>query len=414
MGGQRWNVIRAGSGASLLCVLGAVWALPAVARAQFQMPDPKQMAGIPRPVSDLPDGTVSVRLIRGSLSNNLKGQGVELHAGSRTLEAKTDDAGRAEFKGVAEGTTVKAVAEVDGERLESQEFPFPGKGGIRLLLVATDKAAAAAPPVTGQVTLGSQTRIVMEPGDESVQLYYLLSIQNSGAAPVNPPKTFTFDMPTGALGSSLLRGSSPQAAVTGTHVRVQGPFAPGTTAVQVACELPSSSGTLEITQQFPAQLEQFAVVVKKLGDTKLSSPLIAQQKDLSADGEAYIAASGAAVPADRPISLVLYDLPHHSAAPRVVALVLAVAIVLAGVWASSRKPEGEPGRVAERKRLVARREKLLADLVRLERDHLSGRGDRTRYAARREELIAALELVYGALDGDDTDPASADRAGRAA
>jgi hypothetical protein len=184
--------------------------------------------------------------------------------------------------------------------------------------------------------------------------------------------------------------------------------------VQVACELPSSSGTLEITQRFPAQVEQLSVVVKKLGDTKLSSPLIASQQDLKAEGEAYIAASGAAVPPDRPISLVLYDLPHHSAAPRMVALVMAVTIVLAGAWASSRTPDREPSRVAERKRLVARRDKLLADLVRLERDHVSGRGDRTRYPARREELIAALELVYGALDGDDTDPASADRAGRAA
>jgi hypothetical protein len=393
------------------------------------MPDPKQMAGIPRPVDDLPDGTVSVRLIRGSLSNNIVGHDVELQAGSRTLKAKTDDAGRAEFKGVAEGTTVRALAQVDGERLESQEFPFPGRGGIRLLLVATDKAnradgadktdktgtaAASAPPAVGQVALGHQSAIVIEPGDESVRIYYLLSIQNSGTAPVDPAKTFTFDMPTGALGTSLLRGSSPQAAVSGTHVRVQGPFAPGATLVQVACELHSPSGTLEITQRFPAQLEQLAVVVKKLGDTKLSSPMIAAQQDLNADGVAYIRASGAAVPADRPIQLVLSDLPHHSAAPRLVALVLAVAIVLAGVWASTRKPGDEPNRVTERKRLVARREKLLADLVRLERDHLNGRGDRGRYAARREELVAALEIVYGALDGDDTDPASADRAGRAA
>jgi hypothetical protein len=387
MARQRWWSARFLLLAGVVPLLGLQSAL---ARAQLQMPDPKQMAGIPRPVDDLPDGTVSVRLIRGSLSNNIVGHDVELQAGGRTLRAKTDDAGRAEFKGAAAGTTVKAVAQVDGERLESQEFPFPGHGGIRLLLVATDKAkgansadraAASTPAAVGQVVIARQSAIVMEPGDEAVQIYYLLSIQNSGTAPVNPAKTFTFDLPIGALGTSLLRGSSPQAAVSGAHVRVQGPFAPGTTLVQVACELPSAGGTLEITQRFPAELEQLAVVVKKLGDTKLSSPMIASQQDLNAEGEAYIRASGAAVPADRPIPLVLYDLPHHSAAPRMVAVVLAGAIVLAGVWASSRKPVDE-GRVAGRKRLVARREKLLADLVRLERDHLNGRGDRTRYAGR--------------------------------
>ena len=39
----------------------------ALRSAQFQMPDPKQMSGIPRPVTDLPAGHVSVRLIRGQL-----------------------------------------------------------------------------------------------------------------------------------------------------------------------------------------------------------------------------------------------------------------------------------------------------------------------------------------------------------
>ena len=60
-----------------------------------------------------------------------------------------------------------------------------------------------------------------------------------------------------------------------------------------------------------------------------------------------------------------------------------------------------PAQAAERKRLIARREKLFDELVRLEQDRRSGRGDERRYAARREELVAALEQVYGALDDDD-------------
>ena len=110
------------------------------------MPDPKQMAGIPRPVTDLPDGAVSVRLIRGQLSNNIPNFPVELHVGSQVRTAKTDEAGRAEFTGLPAGETLKAVAVVDGERLESEAFPAPARGGIRLLLVATDtsKGEAAA------------------------------------------------------------------------------------------------------------------------------------------------------------------------------------------------------------------------------------------------------------------------------
>jgi len=86
----------------------------AAASAQFQMPDPKQMSGIPRPVTDLPDHAVSVRLIRGDLSNNITGHPVELKIGGKTVTVKTDDAGRAEFKDLPAGTPVKASADVDG------------------------------------------------------------------------------------------------------------------------------------------------------------------------------------------------------------------------------------------------------------------------------------------------------------
>jgi hypothetical protein len=41
-------------------------------------------------------------------------------------------------------------------------------------------------------------------------------------------------------------------------------------------------------------------------------------------------------------------------------------------------------------------------LVRLELDRRRGRGDPSRYAVRREELMSALEHVYGALDSEDT------------
>ena len=149
------------------------------------------MAGIPRPVTDLPDGHVSVRLIRGQLSNNIQGHPVELHAGGKVITVKTDENGRAEFSGVAAGTSVKAVAMVDGERLESQEFPWPGQGGIRLMLVATLKGGAAPPPVfqpqPGNVVLGDQTRVIIDLADETLQVYYLLDIRNSARAPVNPP-----------------------------------------------------------------------------------------------------------------------------------------------------------------------------------------------------------------------------------
>src|SRR3954468_15884378 len=166
----------------ILCVLCVLCVESMVVTAQgggFAMPDPKQMSGIPRPVDDLPNGAISVRLIRGSLSNNLTGHPVDLHVGPKVITVKTDENGRAEFKDFITGTagaTVKATADVDGEHLESQEFPAPTRGGIRLMLVATDPNKKAAPPaasapntaITGTLSIGSQSRIVMQPREEGV------------------------------------------------------------------------------------------------------------------------------------------------------------------------------------------------------------------------------------------------------
>jgi hypothetical protein len=402
----------------VLCALGVLCARPARVLAQFQMPDPKQMSGIPRPVTDLPNGTVSVRLIRGALSNNIQNFLVELHVGSEVRTAKTDEAGRAEFGGLPPGATLKAVAVVDGEHLESEAFPAPAQGGIRLLLVATDKSKGPstepnAPPISGQVVIGGQTRIIVQPGEETVEVYYLLDIVNNARAPVNPPTAFAFDMPSGAAGVGILEGSSPTASVKDARVTVEGPFAPGRTLVQVGAAIPAGSASLVLTQRFPATLEQLAVVVKKLGDVKLASPQLSRQQEMTASGETYIAATGGSVAAGQPIELSLENLPHQNTLPRWIALSLAGIILVGGVWMCHR-PDDTGARSAERRRLVLRRDKLLGDLVRLEHDHGSGKIAGARYASRREEIIASLEHIYGALDSDDRGPEPADRAGLAA
>jgi hypothetical protein len=388
--------------------------------AQVQMPDPKQMSGIPRPDGQMTPGTVTVRLIRGDLSNNITGHPVELHVGDKVQTVNTDDQGRAEFIGLTPGATATAVAVVDGERLESQAFPIQTQGGVRLMLVATDKEKerqkaeeAKLPPINGQVVIGGDSRIVMEPGEETISVFYILEIMNTARAPVNPMTPFLFDVPKAAVSTTILQGSSPLATSTGNHIRVGGPFPSGKTTVQVGLDLPLSDGTVNFEQKFPATMESLAVIAKKAGDMKLASPQIAQQQDTTVEGTPVIIGAGGTLPAGHPFSLSVTGLPHHNSTPRRVALTLAVVVVLAGVWAATRRED--PGsRAIERKRLIARREKLFQDLVRLEHDQRRGRIDARRFSARREELLASLEQVYGALDSDDSSPEPTGRAGLAA
>ena len=60
---------------------------------------------------------------------------------------------------------------------------------------------------------------------------------------------------------------------------------------------------------------------------KLASPQLASQQDMTAQGEVYIAGVGGGVAAGQPLSLTLSGLPHHSPAPRLTSLGLALAIV---------------------------------------------------------------------------------------
>ena len=63
--------------------------------------------------------------------------------------------------------------------------------GIRVMLVATAKGGDAPAPVfqpqPGNVVLGDQTRVIIDRADDALQVYYILDIQNSARAPVNPP-----------------------------------------------------------------------------------------------------------------------------------------------------------------------------------------------------------------------------------
>src|SRR5258708_13172747 len=94
-----------------------------------QMPDPKQISGVPLPVADIPVGTVTVRVIRGQLANILPDQTVELTGAGAPKTATTDQAGRATFSGLPPGSRVKASVSVGGERIESQEFAVPAPAG---------------------------------------------------------------------------------------------------------------------------------------------------------------------------------------------------------------------------------------------------------------------------------------------
>jgi hypothetical protein len=377
------------------------------------MPDARQMSGTPLPTTEVPAGTVIVRVVRGSMANPLAGETVELVAGQAdqggTKTAKTNDLGRAEFPGVAIGTRVKAVATVAGERLESQEFEVPATSGIRVALVALDpemearaeedRRLAAMPPQPGMVVLGEQSRFVLELGDEGMHVFNMMEVVNTARTPVETPAPLVFELPRNAERAAMLDGTSSQAQMRDGRVTVVGPFAPGVTPVQFAYSLPLRSANVTLEQPLPAALNGLTVMVQRVGDTHVTSPQFATHRDMSTGGETYILGQGPAMRAGDTLRLDLTGLPHEPIWPTNLAIGLAVAILLAGAWGSTRlgwTPDG--ALAARRKKLESKRDRLFNDLTALEASHRDRRVSAEQYAARRRDLVAALEEVYAELD----------------
>jgi hypothetical protein len=380
--------------------------LPVTTGAQ---PDPRQMSGVPLPVGDVPAGTVTVRVIRGSFANPIQSQTVEIAGTIQPVRAVTNDVGRAEFKGLPPGARVKATATVAGESLESQEFVVPATGGIRLILVAADPAGGGAPPApdrpsdpaapaAGDVTLGDESRFVFEMGDDGLSVFYILQFVNPSTSPMRAGQPIVFTLPAAATGATILQGSSEQASVAGREMKVAGPFAPGSTLVQLAYTMPISGPDLLIEQTLPVTLAHVAVVAQKMGDMQLASAQVAEQRTMPAEGNLYIAGRGGAVKAGEVMRFRFSGMPHHPTWPRNVALALVASILAAGAWAAVRPGAALNGQVDQRKQLEGSRDRLFDELAALETSHRDQAVDAERYTERRRELVLALERVYAALD----------------
>lgn len=381
-----------------------------VAAAQ-DMPDPALMHGRAIPAPELPAGTVTVRVVREALGNNVPGQTVRVTVGETRRTATTDNLGRAEFTGLP-GGEARAEATVDGETLTSQPFPVPTSGGLRVILVAgleraaerrkqEEAAAAAAPAVKGAVVIGGDSRIVMEYSNDSLFAFYILEIVNNARTRVDIGGPLVIDLPEDIANPQLMEGSSPAATIDSNRLVVQGPFASGNTAVQVQFAVRYGRPEHVIEQRFPVPLERIVVGVEKVGGLAMSSPQFTTVTDLPTENGPYVLGQGGTLAAGTPLTVTLSNLPLHSRTPRYVALGLVVVIAAVGIWlaATARSTSAR-----DRQALVSRRDALLAELAQLDAKRRDGAIADDKYEPRRRRIVAQLERIYGALDEADTGP----------
>jgi len=386
----------------LVCILSLVGGV----YAQVEMPDPSAIAGTPLPAPELADGTVTVRVVRERMGNNIAGQDVTLTIGQDKRTVKTDAQGRAQFSGLKPGTSVVATTTVDGETLTSQTFPVAERGGIRVALIAgiaaakaAEKAAAdagaKAPARPGVVEIGPESRIIVEFQDDNLTVFYLLEIINNARTPIDIGGPMLIRLPRGAAGPSMMQGSTPHASAKGDMLTITGPFAPGKTVAQVGFSLPQATETFSIHQTWPVAVAQVFVGVQKIGDMKVSSPQITDSREMNTDGQSFIMGTGGRLNAGDTLVLNFSGLPAHSQTPRYAALALAVGIFVVGGWFAfgmKRVPA-----TSDTGLLKAERDKLMTEVVALERRRRE-RGLSETETARMHRLSANLERIMADLD----------------
>jgi hypothetical protein len=308
--------------------------------------DLRQASGVPLPAADVPVGTVSVRVVRGSFANNLTGVDVTFDVNGKTTTMKTDAAGRVQIAGLAPGTTLKASAVVDGERLESQSVTI-GTTGIRFVLVASGgatpeasnaPAAPAAAAVRGSVTIGPESRIVADYAEERLTLYYVLQVLNRSETPVDLGGPLVIELPQGARGAGALEGATKQATIKGATVTVLGPFAPGVTSVNIGFELPFSGAEAHIEQRMPAPVDSLTVFTLNSGGLDMRSPQFTTKRSAVEQGQPLVVGFVPALKAGETLTFDVTGLPHYAVWPRNVALGAATLLIGLGLWGAILTP----------------------------------------------------------------------------
>ena len=359
-----------------------------------------QMSGIPLPDPELPDGTITVRVIRGAITNNVAGQDVQLRQGDTVETATTDSEGRATFLALDAGQQAQASTVLDSQLLQSQSFAVPGRGGVRLMLVGADPDVPVVPSRPGAVTFGEDSWVQIELVEESIEVYYFFEVVNPGTAPVDSAVPIVLDLPDGAEGTTVLPGSSPRTVASGRRVELPGPFDPGVTPLHVAYILPYSGESLVVSQPLPVDLDSVLVSVEKWGTMDFVSRQVERRMEVPAETRSrspYVVGAGPAIRSGEPLVLELIGLPHRSTLPTTVTLVIAACIVGCGVWTTRGSVDPTSGS-KRGQALEVRREKLFADLVKVERHYRAGKIGSTKHSSRRGELVRALEKVYRELE----------------
>lgn len=301
----------------------AALALAALPSASVVVAQPAAALGNPLPDDNLPNGTISVRVVAGTPSIPVTGHDVTLSINNEPRSARTDAAGRATFAGLPPGATVQAkIADAEGKDVTSTAFQVPQQGGARLMLSTKPftgmGGGAEAGPVGGAMpearAMSGQPRPERAdvPGTYTVRVTYNdLKMVDGKLTDPNPP--------VGTPVAMVAYGADDSIAVTTKRTNAQGHVTfdnldqTGATAYFVLATLPRGNGYDRLIAVPAIPDPQAGVRAVLSGDKRdAATPpiddytkLVPQDGTITPPGKVRVTLDG--VPVDDTVMVTLYD-----------------------------------------------------------------------------------------------------------
>jgi hypothetical protein len=349
-----------------------------------------QPDGIGHADKDVAPGTVVVRIV-GDGGAPLEGIEVVLgqaragEEGVRELKSKTDAKGEARFTGLdakpSSGYMAEAVSK--GSRFSGKPFRLSENMGATVVLEVREVSKDIS-----QLSIGPGSHLILEIGDEAVQVVEVLALHNAGSSPVDVGPLH-LPLPEKAV-SGTVGPQTPSALTVQGHEAIwRGPIPPGDTQLQILYVLAYRGDELELAQATPLPFSDVAVVTEKIdGVSLVGNDLKSEERQLQ--GRPLVLYRGPGTLPNGVLHLTLTGLPHSDPTWRLFAAAVAVMVIIGFVaWGLS----GEAPQVS-RVKLEQRREHLLEEIAALD---AKGESDPKRQK-KREELADKLAKIYRELD----------------
>ncbi len=402
----------------------------------------------PRPDEDSPDGRVIIGVVRGTPDRPFPVDGVDVElvpAAGGDPVVQPSKRGTALFDGLKPGDSYTPAVTIHGVRIQGDAFKVPDKKGLVIASFVDWEDTAAevgefhaliggndhvyvvrataggrahlSPPFQLTRTLGAFVRLEITPppqfqfhtsgtiDDERMFFQMQVSMSSSPFAPYTPPGgNLRIPLPRGFGNASVEEQWSDRVKIDGQGLVWKGAVPPGGFQFNAAFSLPIDDGELTFDMDLPGGAVDSSLVFDHRAGMKVETAGRAQGGIRSLQGRRFYVINGINIGDGQAMVMRVSGLPQppgwrtwvRNGAGVVVLLILLAG--LAAVFVRRPAATADPA--------VAERERLLDQLVDLEKRFRDGGITEPKYRKQRGRLTQRLEGLYGGTTSKAEDAGS--------